>query len=89
MSTSHTITPAKLPVLGNRECSGSIEFYLNNDVYVNVTMGAIVKAAGTILQTLVYQRLGNFTSVEMTFSGNDIVLTCSPQATCRWTFKGI
>lgn len=89
MSTTHTITSTELPLLANRECNGSIEFYLNNDLYVNVTMGAIVKAGGSILQTLLYQRIGNFTSVEMTYSGNDVVLTCNPQATCKWVFRGI
>jgi hypothetical protein len=89
MGTTHTITPTQLTVLSNRQCSGSIEFYLNNDVYVNLTMGGVVKASNTILQTLVYQRIGNFTSVELTSSGNNLVLTCNPQATCRWTFRGI
>lgn len=89
MNTTHTITSTELPLLANRQCSGSIEFYLNNDLYVNVTMGAIVKAGGSILQTLLYQRVGNFTSVDLASSGNTIILTCNPQATCRWVFRGI
>jgi hypothetical protein len=89
LGTTHTITSTQLPLLANRQCNGSIEFYLNNDLYVNVTMGAIVKANNTILQTLVYQRVGNFTSVEMTPSGNSIILTCNPQAVCKWVFRGI
>lgn len=88
-STTHTITPTMLPLLANRQCSGTIEFYLNNDLYVNVTMGAIVKAGDSILQTIVYQRIGNFTTADMTFSGNNVTLTCSPAATCKWVFRGI
>lgn len=89
LNTVHTITPALLPPLGNRECNGDITLYLNNDLYVNVTMGAIVKSAGAILQTLLYQRVGNFTSVTMTFSGNNVILTVSPAATCKWIYRGI
>lgn len=89
MGTTHTITSTQLPLLANRQCNGSIEFYLNNDLYVNVTMGAIVKANNAILQTLVFQRIGNFTSVQMTPSGNTVVLTCNPQATVKWVFRGI
>lgn len=89
MGITHTISQNELPLLANRQCSGSIEFYLNNDLYVNLTMGAVVKAGGVILQTLLYQRVGNFTSVELNPSGNSIVLTCNPQGTCRWVFRGI
>lgn len=89
LSTTHTITPSMLPSLSNRECSGTIDIYLDNDLYVNVTMGTIVKAAGTILQTLVYQRVGNFASTNMSFSGNNVTITCSPAANCRWVFRGI
>jgi hypothetical protein len=89
IGTTHVITPALLPVLGNWSCNGEITLFLNNDIYVNVTMGVIVKATGNILQTLVYQRVGNLTSVEMTFSGNDVTITTSPATTCRWIYRGI
>lgn len=87
--TTHTITSAQLPVLGNAQCNGDITFYLNNDLYVNVSMAVIVKSKGTILQTLLYQNVGNFTSVTLTFSGNNVILTVSPGATCKWVYKGI
>jgi hypothetical protein len=89
LGTVHTITSAQLPLLANRSLNGEINFYLNNDVYVNFTMGAVVKAANTVLQTLIYQRVGNFTSVELTTSGGNLVLTVSPAAEVRWMFRGI
>lgn len=89
MSTTHTFTSAELPCLGEEYCNGELSLYLNNDVYANVTMAAIVRAASTNVQALIYQRVGNFTSVEMTISGNDVVVTCSPQATCKWLFRGV
>lgn len=87
--TVHTITPSALPPLGATECAGEMTFYLNNDLYVNVTMGAVVKSRGVMLQTLLYQRVGNFTSVELTFSGNNVILTISPGGTCKWIYRGI
>ena len=87
--TVHTITPVQLPNLGNSECNGELTFYLNNDTYVNVSLSLIVKTKGAILQTLLYQRVGNFVTTNLTFSGNNIILTISPGATCRWIFRGI
>lgn len=87
--TTHTITATELPLLANLQCNGEITFYLNNDLYVGVSMGAIVKSKGTILQTLLYQNVGNFTSVTLSFSGNSVILTVSPGATCKWIFCGI
>lgn len=89
LNTVHTITSLELPVLGNVMCSGEITFYLNNDAYVNVTMGAIVKSNAAILQTLLYQRVGNFVSVEISFSGNNVLLTTSPASICYWVYRGI
>jgi len=87
--TTHTITSTQLPLLANAQCNGDVTFYLNNDLYVGVSMGAIVKSKGTILQTLLYQNVGNFTSVALSFSGNNVILTVSPGATCKWIFRGI
>ena len=89
LGTTHTFTSTQLPPLANRECNGEMTLYLNNDLYVNVTLSVIVKSSGTILQVLVYQRVGNYTSVEMAISGNSVVLTCSPAATVRWIYRGI
>jgi hypothetical protein len=89
LGTTHTITSTQLPLLANRSMNGDITFYLNNDVYVNVTMGAVVKAANTVLQTLLYQRVGNFTSVDFSTSGGNLVLTVSPAAEVRWVYRGI
>jgi len=89
LSTTHTLTPTILPVLGRQSCAGEITFYLNNTLYIGVSMAAIVKSGGAILQTLLYQRVGNFVSVVLSFSGNDVILTVSPAATCRWVYRGI
>jgi hypothetical protein len=89
LGTTHTFTSAQLPPLLNRECNGEFTMYINNDLYVNVTLAIIVKSANTILQTLIYQRVGNFITVDMTFSGNTITVTCNPAAVCRWVYRGI
>lgn len=89
LSTTHTFTPTELSCLGERECNGELTLYLNNDIYVNVTMAVIVRSASTTLQALIYQRVGNFTSVEAALSGNNVVFTVSPAATCSWIFRGI
>lgn len=86
---THTITSSELHVLANTNCNGNITFYLNNDLYVGVAMGVIVKSKGTILQTLIYQKVGNFTSVVISFSGSNVILTTSPASTCKWIFTGI
>lgn len=88
MGTTHIITSVELPLLNNSSLSGDITFYLKNGLYVNVTMGAIVKAGGVILQALAYQRVGNYTSVDLTVSGNTIVLTTNPASTVKWLFRG-
>lgn len=89
LSTTHTFTSAQLPCLGETECNGDITLYMNNDVYANVCFGAIVRAKSTNIKALIYQRVGNFDSVDMAISGNNVVVTCSPAATCRWIFRGI
>lgn len=88
-STTHTFTSTQLPCLGETSCNGELSLYLNNDTYANVTMAAIVRAKNTTIQALIYQRVGNFTSVEMAISGDTIVVTCSPAATCNWIFRGL
>jgi hypothetical protein len=89
LATSHAFTSTNLPPLGNRDCNGELTFYLNNDVYVSVSMGIVVKSNNTILQTLVYQRVGNFTTIDLSFSGNTVTLTASPAAVVRWVYRGI
>lgn len=88
-STIHTITPALLPVLGNKQCNGELSFYLNNNTYVNVSMGVVVKSVDTIQLVLIYQRVGNFPSVTLEYSGNNLILTTSPASTCKWSYRGI
>ena len=87
--TTFTFTPAILECLGETSCNGELSLYFNNDTYVNVTMAVIVRAKSTTLQALIYQRVGNFVSVESSISGNNVVFTVSPGATCSWIFRGI
>lgn len=89
LNTTHVFSPTNLPPLANTECNGEMTLYLNNGAYVNVSLAIIVKAAGTILQALVYQRVGNFTTLNMAISGNTVVLTCSPAGTVRWVYRGL
>jgi hypothetical protein len=89
LSTTHTITATELPLLANRDMSGEITFYLTNDLYVNVTMAVVVKSAGVITLTQIYQRVGNFTTIDLTASGNTLILTLSPEATMTWIYRGI
>lgn len=89
LSATHTFTSSQLPPLGNLAANGELVLYLNNDIYANVSMAALVRAKGTTIQALIYQRVGNFTSVEMSVVGNNVVVTCSPAATCNWMYRGI
>lgn len=89
LNTTHNFTSAQIPSLANRDCNGEFTLFLNNDLYINVTTAIIVKSANTILQTLVYQRVGNYTTCDLTFSGNTVILTCSPAAVVRWIYRGI
>lgn len=86
LSTTHTIS---VPAMSNRNCQGELTCYLKNDTYAAVVMTILVKAAGVVNYTLLYQNVGNFTSVGVSSSGNNVVLTCSPIATLTWVFRGI
>lgn len=89
LGTTHVFNSTNLPPLANRECNGELTLFLNNDLYINVTLAIIVKSANTILQALIYQKVGNYTTCDMTFSGNTITVTTSPSAVVRWIYRGI
>lgn len=89
LASTHTITSSQLPKLANPNLSGTLTLFLQNDVYINTTMAAVVKVKGTISKTLVYQRVGNYDSVDMTSSGNNLVITTSPASWLRWIFMGV
>lgn len=90
LATTHTITSTQLPHLTNARMSGSLTFYLENDVYINTSMAAIVKTRGTIVQVIIYQRIGNYTTVEIASSGNNqIIITTNPASQLRWIFMGV
>lgn len=86
---THTITSSVLPVLANTSCNGHITFYLNNDLYVGVAMGVILKSKGTILQTIVYQKISNFTFIGMQISGSNVQLITIPNSEIKWVYTGI
>lgn len=88
LSTTHTLTPTQLPCLGEKECNGELSLYLNNEAYVNVTMAVIVRAEYTTLQALVYQRVGNFVTVDAKIVDNNVVIATNPASTCTWVFRG-
>ena len=88
LSTTHTFTPTQLPFLANQSCNGELSLYLNNDAYAAVVMAVIVRTKGTTLQNLIYQNVGNFTSVTSSISSGNAVFTVSPAATCSWVFRG-
>lgn len=89
LASTHTITSSQLPKLANPNLSGTLTLFVQNDVYINTTMAAVVKVQGTISKTLVYQRVGNYNSVDMTSSGNSLVITTSPASRLRWIFMGV
>lgn len=89
LASTHTITSSQLPKLANPNLSGTMTLFVQNDVYINTTMAAVVKVQGTISKTLVYQRVGNYSSVDMTSSGNNLVITTSPASRLRWIFMGV
>jgi hypothetical protein len=88
LGTTHTFTATQIPSLASQSCNGELSLYLNNDVYVNVTMAVITRAKGVTQQALIYQNVGNFTSVVSSISGNNVDFTVSPAATCSWIFRG-
>ena len=88
LSTTHTFTSTQLPPLGTESCNGELTLYLNNDAYVNVTMAVITRAKGVTQQALIYQKVGNFATVQSSLSGNNVIFTVSPAATCSWIFRG-
>ena len=88
ISTTHTFTSTELPPLGNQSANGELTLYLNNDAYAQVAMAVLVRAKGTTLQALIYQNVGNFTSVASSISGNTVTITVNPAGTCSWVFRG-
>lgn len=94
-STTHTFTSADIPELANTTMTGELTLYLTNKEanVSNVTMTAITKANSTFPTggTVLYQRVGNFTSVEFTTSdaNKSITFTISPAAACTWIFRGV
>lgn len=90
LSTTHTFTSTELECLGETSCSGELTLFLNNGEYATTILSVVVKVAGVIIQNLIYQRVGNYTSVSMSSSNNDkVIVTCEPASEVRWIFRGI
>lgn len=88
LSTTHTFTSTQLPPLGTESCNGELTLYFNNDAYVHVTMAVITRAKGVTQQALIYQNVGNLTSVASSIVSGNVRFTVSPAATCSWIFRG-
>lgn len=88
-STTHILTSTEIPPLGNKTSAGELTFILDSQNYINISMGAYAMTEGQVLTSVVYQRIGNFESVNLTGSGRTLALTISPSARCRWIFRGI
>lgn len=86
LNTTHTLT---IPALAKRLCQGEITLYLDNEPYVNLSMMVVVKIGGVTQAPTLYQKIGNYTSVNATTSGNNIIVTTSPASNLVWTFRGI
>lgn len=87
-ATTFTFTSTQLPPMANQQCNGEISLYFNNDAYVHVSMAVLLRAKGANQQALIYQNVGNLTSVATTVNTNSVVFTISPAATCSWIFRG-
>lgn len=90
--TSFTITPA---CLAQANCCGELTVYFKNATlfYSHISMILVTKTNGVIADTnvVLYQNLGNITSVTAVKSGNTgvtITLTSGQSCFAKWIFRG-
>ena len=90
--TSFTITPA---CLTQANCCGELTVYFKNATlfYSHIAMILVTKTNGVIADTnvVLYQNLGNITSVTAAKSGNTgvtITLTSGQSCFAKWIFRG-
>lgn len=94
-STTHVFSVTDIPSLDLDNMSGELSLYLLNTAanVSNVTMSGITRVNDTFPTggTVIYQRIGNFTSVELSFSSANktVTFTVSPAAECRWFYRGV
>ena len=89
--SSFTFSSSVIPALSQRNCSGELTLYIkNNSLNVaNVTTIILIKTNNTLTNADFYQRVGNLASLTTAIVSNNLVVTISPGATCRWVFRGI
>ena len=94
-STTHVFSSSDIPSLDQQNMAGELSLYLlNTSANVsNVTMSGITRVNYSFPTggVVIYQRIGNFTSVEVAFNNttNPVTYTCDPAAECRWFYRGI
>lgn len=94
-STTHTFTSTDIPELDNNLMTGELTLYLTNASAnaSNVSMTGITRAGNVFPSngTVIYQNIGNFTSVEFATSNanKSITFTVNPAAKCTWIFRGV
>ena len=88
---SFTFSSAVIPALSQRNVSGELTLYIKNDSLnvANVTTIILIKTNNTLTNADFYQRVGNLASLTTAIVSNNLVVTISPGATCRWVFRGI
>lgn len=98
--STHVFTPIEIPSLGKSVMSGTLTMYLVNDVSgeSNVSLAMIskttnLKLGNSPLNVLLYQRYGNFTTVEIPAPTSTQTTTfqvnVSPPAIIYWRYEGL
>lgn len=93
VASSFDFTSTQIPFLNNYQFSGELTLYMKNDLakVCNVTTAYVVKAGGamTTTTTLIFQRCGNMTAVNLNItSGTSFTIIVDPAVECRWIFRG-
>lgn len=90
MASVHNWTSYDIPSLAMSDMAGELTiYYLNTGgTLSNVTMSHITRNGGLFQQTNIYQRTGNFTSIDMTSTSDSVQVTISPAAECKWFYRG-
>lgn len=98
--SQHLFTQLEIPSLANAVMSGTFTMFLMNDSSgeSNVSLALIskttnLKLGNNALNVLLYQRFGNFTSVEIptptSTQTTSFQVNVSPPATIYWRYEGL
>lgn len=94
-STSHVFTSTDIPSLSLSCMSGELTMYMTNCAanVSNITLSGFTRANGGFPSggSIIYQRIGNATNVEMTTNdtSDTVTITVDPAMDCRWIFRGV